>query len=75
MTITQHDTTDPAGPSGRHDDHGIRLLTGLLTDNDAADALAFAAAGGSVLVAPEPDDAVAAELLSLIHISEPTRRS
>ena len=62
MTITQHDTIDPTGTSGRHDDHGIRLLTGLLAENDAADALAFAAAGGAVLVAPEPDDAVAAEL-------------
>lgn len=62
MTLTQQPNTDPTGRSDRHDGHDVRISKGPLTDNDAAEALAFAAAGGAVLIAPEPGDALAAEL-------------
>lgn len=65
MTLTHDEITEPGGHHHPHNGHDLRICAGRLSESDAADTLAFAEAGGQVLIAPEPGDALAAELCGI----------
>lgn len=48
----------------------VRVVTGRLLPESAAELLAYALAGGAVLIAPEPGDALAAELAGVQVVAE-----
>jgi predicted dehydrogenase len=65
--------SDPSSTSaeGRHaTDAAVRVVTGRLLPESAADLVRFVSAGGALLIAPGPGDEVAAELAGVRVVTE-----